>query len=140
MEPGLKRIAIAYVATLVAFLAVDSIWLTHMGEILYRPVMGDMLLDGFRAAPALAFYLIYIGGLVRFAVLPAIAARSLPSAPLDGAMFGFVAYATYDLTNQATLKNWSTLLTLADLGWGAFLSALAAGVGAVATAWIVRAK
>ena len=60
----MKKIATAYVTTLVAFLAVDLIWLSRMGEMLYRPVMGDMLLDGFRAAPALAFYLIYIGGLI----------------------------------------------------------------------------
>ncbi len=136
----MKRSVIAYFTTLVAFLAVDSIWLTHMGEILYRPVMGDMLLDGFRAAPALLFYVIYIAGLVRFAVWPALGAGSWRRAPLDGAMFGFVAYATYDLTNQATLKNWSTILTLADLGWGAFLSGLAATIGALATARWVGAK
>lgn len=136
----MKKIATAYVTTLVAFLAVNSIWLSRMGEMLYRPVMGDMLLDGFRAAPALAFYLIYIGGLIRFAVLPAVAAGAWTRALVDGATFGLVAYATYDLTNQATLKNWSTLLTLADLGWGTFLSALAATLGAFATARILGAR
>ena len=88
-----------------------------------------MLAPTFRPVPAVLFYLVYIAGLTFFAVRPALASGSLGTALLYGAAFGFVAYATYDLTNQATLKNWSTVLTVADLAWGTVLSAGAAGIG-----------
>ena len=130
----MKSIAVAYVATLVGFLALDSVWLTVMGNALYRPVMGDMMLDGFRPAPAIVFYLIYVATLVYFVVKPGLAQDVLPTL-INGALFGLACYATYDLTNQATLKNWSTTLTLADLCWGAIVTALGASVGRAVTLW-----
>ncbi len=131
----MKAFAIAYAATLVAFLALDAIWLSRMGPALYRPVMGDMLLDGFRVVPALLFYLVYIGALVHFGVRPGIA-QSLTKTIVNAALFGFTAYATYDLTNQATLHNWSTTLTVADLAWGSFVSACAVTAGRLAVQWL----
>jgi uncharacterized membrane protein len=122
------RFALAYGATLIVFLACDSMWLALMGPALYRPVMGDMLLDGFRPAPAILFYLVYIAGIVHFAVRPS-APRPMTTTLRDALLFGVVAYATYDLTNQATLKNWSTVLTLADLGWGSFVTMIGAAAG-----------
>ena len=130
----MKSIAVAYVATLVGFLALDSVWLTVMGNALYRPVMGDMMLDGVRPAPAIVFYLIYVATLVYFVVKPGLAQDVLPTL-INGALFGLACYATYDLTNQATLKNWSTTLTLADLCWGAIVTALGASVGRAVTLW-----
>jgi uncharacterized membrane protein len=101
-----------------------------MANALYRPALGDMLAPQFRLAPAVFFYLIFVAALAFFAVLPSLEpGKGLGTALLHGAIFGFAAYATYDLTNQATLRNWSTLLTVADLAWGTFLSALAAGAG-----------
>jgi uncharacterized membrane protein len=120
---------IAYVVTLVAFAAIDFVWLSTMANTLYKPTMGDMLAPAFRPVPAVLFYLVYVAGLIFFAVRPALASGSLGTALAYGAAFGFVAYATYDLTNQATLKNWSTVLTIADLVWGTLLSAIAAGIG-----------
>jgi uncharacterized membrane protein len=125
----IKTAAIAYIATMIAFAAVDSIWLSTMANRLYRPTMGDMLAAEFRLAPAVIFYLIFIAALVFFAIRPALAAGDWKIALFYGAAFGFCAYATYDLTNQATLKNWSTLLTVADLCWGALLSGLASVIG-----------
>jgi uncharacterized membrane protein len=104
-----------------------------MGERLYRPILKDVLAGGFRPAPAIAFYLAYAAGLVYFAVRPGLAAQSLRTAALDGALFGFFAYATYDLTNQATVRNWTTTLSLADMAWGTILSAAAAAIGFAAT-------
>jgi uncharacterized membrane protein len=75
------------------------------------------------------FYLLFVLGLVFFAVRPAIASGDWKTALLQGAAFGFFCYATYDLTNQATLKTWSTVVTLADLAWGTVLSGTAATVG-----------
>jgi uncharacterized membrane protein len=126
----MKTYIIAYVSTAVVFLAVDFVWLSSMANVLYRPALGDMLASEFRLAPAILFYVIYVAALVFFAVLPSLAAgRGMGTALLYGAAFGFAAYATYDLTNQATLKNWSTLLTAADLAWGSVLSAVAAAGG-----------
>jgi uncharacterized membrane protein len=130
----MKQTVVIYVATLVALVAIDFVWLSLMGERLYRPVLKDMLLQDFRPAPAIVFYLIFVGGLVWFAGLPAMAAGDWRIAARNGAALGFVAYATYDLTNQATLREWSTTLTLADLGWGTFLSAAAASIGFAITA------
>ena len=134
----MKTLATAYVATLVAFLGLDAVWLSRMADVLYRPVLGDMLLSTFRPLPALIFYGVYIAGLVHFAVRPGLTAGPW-STLIDGAILGFVAYATYDLTNQATLKNWSTALTLADLAWGTFASAAAASLGRLVTLWFAPA-
>ena len=131
----MKTLAIAYAATLVAFLAIDALWLTRMAPTFYRPIMGDMALEDFRPAPAIVFYLLFIAALVFFAVKPGLS-TSLPSTMIHAAFFGLVAYGTYDLTNHATLKNWSTALTVVDMGWGAILSAAAAGIGRTITLWL----
>ena len=126
----MKTYIIAYVSTAVVFLAIDFIWLSSMANVLYRPALGDMLAPEFRLAPAVLFYIIFVAALVFFAVLPSLApGRGIGTALVYGAAFGFAAYATYDLTNQATLKNWSTLLTVADLAWGSVLSAVSAAAG-----------
>jgi uncharacterized membrane protein len=121
----MKSLAISYVVFLVVFVGVDFIWLSRAGDTFYRPTMGDMALADFRLAPAVAFYLIYVVGAVFFAVAPALETGDWTNAALRGALFGLCAYATYDLTNQATLKNWSTTLSLVDMGWGAMLTAFA---------------
>lgn len=126
----MKTGIVAFASTFVVFVAVDFVWLSGMADALYRPALDDMLAPQFRLAPAVFFYLIFVAALAFFAVLPSLEpGKGLGTALLHGAIFGFAAYATYDLTNQATLRNWSTLLTVADLAWGTFLSALAAGAG-----------
>ena len=128
----MKTIVTAYLAAGIAFLIVDAIWLTTMADTLYRPLLGDKLEPQFRLAPAICFYLIYIGGVVFFAILPALQGGGLAKAALNGAVLGLVAYATYDLTNQATLKDWPLAVTLADIPWGAFVTAVGASAGFLA--------
>jgi uncharacterized membrane protein len=125
----MKTNLIAYVATFLVFMAIDAVWLTTMAGRLYKPYLGDIMADDFRPLPAVIFYLLYILGLVYFAVRPALASGDWKTALVQGAAFGFFCYATYDLTNQATLKTWSTVVTLADLAWGTVLSATAATIG-----------
>lgn len=132
--------ALSYVATAIVFLVVDSIWLGVMGGLVYRPLLGDMLLAKFNVAAAVAFYLLYVAGLVIFAVAPALGAGRWQTALIQGALFGFFAYATYDLTNLATLKNWSTLLSLLDIGWGTLASGIAATAGFFAVRAILGAS
>jgi uncharacterized membrane protein len=127
---------LAYIASLAAFLAADGIWLSIMAPRVYRPAIGHLMADSFALSPAIAFYALYGIGLVAFAVLPGLASGKLMTAALYGALFGLVAYATYDLTNQATLRDWPLNLTLIDMAWGAFASGIAAMAGFAACSWL----
>ena len=127
---SIRHYAIAYVSTAVVFLVLDAIWLGTMADRLYRPAMGSIMLERFALAPAVAFYLIYIAGVVVFAVTPALQSGRWSTALGYGAMLGLMAYATYDLTNQATLKDWSWTVTIADLCWGTFVTAVSAAAAA----------
>jgi len=124
------RYAFAYLATGVSFALIDSVWLTAMSQRLYRVEIGELLADKFRPAPAVAFYLLYILGMMIFAVGPALQNGSWKTALCYGAAFGFFAYMTYDLTNYATLRVWSLKVTILDMIWGTVLTGLAAAAGA----------
>jgi uncharacterized membrane protein len=130
-----RQHAIAYVATAVIFLALDAVWLSVMAERLYRPALGRMMLDKFDYAPAAIFYPLYVLGMVVFAVAPSLESGRWTTALYLGALFGLVAYATYDLTNQATLRDWPLRVTIADLCWGTFATAVASALGSRVTAW-----
>lgn len=124
----------AYLSTFVTFVACDMAWLGTMASRVYRPTLRDIMLVDINLPAGIAFYLIYPVGLVIFAVMPALKSGSLAQAVISGALFGFFTYMTYDLTNQATLRNWTTPLTLIDVGWGTLLGAIAAAAGFWATA------
>lgn len=127
-------LVIAWIATAVVFGVLDAIWLSQMGPRLYRPALGAIMHDGVRIGPAAAFYLIYVTGLVALAVAPALERASVTHAVVTGAIVGLVAYATYNLTNHATLRVWDIRVTLADMAWGTFASAATAG----AACWIAQ--
>lgn len=120
---------IGYVATLAAMVAADMIWLGVMVDRLYRPTLGDILAPSVNLPAAIVFYLIFPVGLMIFAVTPGLRSGSATTAALYGALFGFFTYATYDLTSQATVRNWTTQLTVVDVAWGVVLGALAATAG-----------
>jgi uncharacterized membrane protein len=122
-------LVVTYAVTLALFVVVDLLWLTVMAGRVYRPTLGDIALSGVDLAPAAAFYVIYPIGVMIFAVAPARQRRSLSAALLYGALFGFFCYATYDLTNQATLRHWTLQLTVIDVAWGCVLTAIAAATG-----------
>lgn len=124
----MKQYLFAYLFTGAVFLPLDFLWLRFVGQGFYRDHLADILADEFRLAPAIVFYLIYIAGIVVFALQPAFAAGSWRTALIYGALFGFFAYATYDLTNLATLRHWSLSVSILDILWGATLSATAAAV------------
>jgi len=116
---------IAYIAAAISFGVLDALWLRWALPNFYRPNIGELLADNARLAPAAVFYLAYIGGIVWFAVRPALA-NGLGSAALNGALLGALCYATYDLTNQATLKVWPVQVTVVDILWGGFATCVAA--------------
>jgi len=114
-----------------AFGVLDALWLTQMFERLYKPALGALLAPGLRLDAAGAFYLMYVTGLVLLAVRPAVLAGGGPrAAALRGAALGAFAYATYDLTNQATLAVWPVHVSVIALAWGPFAAATASAAGA----------
>jgi len=133
------RLIAGYLATGLAFALVDAVWLTQVGPKLYRPALDPVLADQFRLGPAIAFYLIYILGVLLLVVLPADREGSWLKATTNGAILGAMAYATFDLTNQATLKVWTTQISVLDIAWGAVLTAAAATAGFFAVRAVTKA-
>jgi uncharacterized membrane protein len=112
-----------YLIALPVFFAVDMVWLGLVAKGFYRRQIGFLMRDGFNWPAAVAFYLLFILGLVLFVIAPAMDRHSWLRALGQGALFGFITYATYDLTNLATVRGWPLLLTFVDLAWGATLAA-----------------
>lgn len=115
--------------------AIDAVWLSIVANKFYKSQIGPLLLDKPNMAAAAAFYVIYVVGIVAFAVLPALDRGAWQHALGYGALLGFVAYATYDLTNLATLKGFTPKLVAVDLLWGTVLTASVA----VVTYFVVKA-
>ena len=111
------------------FVLADMIWLGLLARDIYFKQLGHLLIENYNWAAAIVFYLVFIIGILIFAVIPAIEKGSLARAVIYGALFGFFCYATYDLTNLATLKGWPLGITFIDMVWGAVLSGLVATVG-----------
>lgn len=112
------------------FLGIDAVWLGLIAKQFYGKYLGHLLSSTPNFIAAGIFYLIFIAGVLVFAVVPGLTQGSVSKAVLLGALFGFVTYGTYDLTNLATLKNWPLIVTLVDLVWGTLLSASVAGLTA----------
>lgn len=125
----MMKLLIPYAAALVFFLAVDLLWLGVIMRDFYRAGIGHLMGDAFNIPAALIFYALYVVGIMIFAVMPALEAGAWQRAAVMGLLFGFFAYATYDLTNLATLRDWPLSLSLADMAWGSVLTAATAVVG-----------
>lgn len=123
------RYLAAYLVTMVVMLAIDMVWLGVIAKSLYRESIGHLMAENANLTAAAVFYLIYVFGLVFFGVAPHAAERGVANTARSAAVFGFIAYATYDLTNLATLRDWPVKLVIIDLAWGAMLSAIAAAAG-----------
>lgn len=119
-----------YVIVVPMFALLDVLWLGVIAKDFYQTRLGH-LLGPVQWYPAILFYLIYAAGVMYFAVHPALVAHSLSKATLLGALLGFFAYATYDLTNHATLRDWPTAVTVVDIIWGTVLTAGVASCGYV---------
>lgn len=123
----LKPIALYLIAT-ITFFAIDLTWLGLVARKFYFSQLGHLMKTDINWVAAISFYLLFIVGIIVFVVYPAINSNSLQKAILLGALFGFIAYATYDLTNLATLKDWPLKLVIVDMIWGAVLSATVASI------------
>lgn len=122
----MKRFLIAYAASGVLFVAIDLLWLSLVMSKLFKAEMPQLILDQPRLVPAVIFYALYPIGIAAFGVLPA---QDWVRAAAMSALFGFLAYMTYELTNLATLRGWSAQIALIDIAWGTALSAVAGAAG-----------
>ena len=118
-----------YIITFVVFLAIDFIWLNFIAKNIYATKIGHLLAENPKLFPALIFYLVFIVGVIIFAVLPGYEAQSIWKTVMLGALFGLLTYSTYDLTNLATLKNWPISVTIIDLIWGTSISTVTSVAG-----------
>lgn len=135
----LKQGLALYACVALVMLPLDILWLATVGRTFYKEQLGGLLLDRPVWGAALAFYLLYTVGVVLFAVAPALREGSWTTALLWGALFGLFAYATYDLSNLATVKGFTTAVALVDMAWGSLLTAVAAAGGfaiARALSWV----
>jgi uncharacterized membrane protein len=126
-----------YVLTVPVFFVIDIIWLGVIARGFYRRNLGFILSPDVNWPAAVTFYLIYIAGIIIFAVRPALASGTLRDAALLGGLFGFFTYATYDLTNMATIKGWPLKIVLIDILWGTCLCILVAGLSFLIAKWLL---
>ena len=130
------KLIISYILTTVVFFAVDMTWLGFIAKGLYKKYLGSFLSDKVNWPAAIIFYLLFIIGIFYFAILPAVEKNSLTKAIISGALFGFFTYATYDLTNLATLKNWPLPIVFIDIIWGSVLTGIVSTAGYYIVKWV----
>lgn len=130
------RLIVSYLLTLAVFLAIDLTWLGVVAKDWYARHMGHLMRESVLWPVAILFYILFIAGLFVFVILPAVEKGSLRSALVLGALFGLVTYATYDLTNLATMKEFPAGVVIGDIAWGMVLCALVSGAGYSIHRWM----
>jgi len=126
-----------YALTVPVFFAIDMVWLAYAARGFYRDNLGHLLSPQVNWPAAIVFYLVFIAGILTFAVAPALRHGSLGKAALWGALFGFFTYATYDLTNMATLRGWPLKVAAADILWGIILCSSVAILSTLIGRWLL---
>lgn len=121
-----------YLVSLAAFLAIDMLWLGLAARSFYQQQLGFIIAPSVNWLAAIIFYLLFILGILFFVLVPGLESSSLKATLLRAALFGLITYATYDLSNLATLKDWPVLLSVVDLIWGTFLSVSVSAIGFIA--------
>jgi uncharacterized membrane protein len=127
-----RQVVLLYLITLAVFFLIDMVWLGVVAKTFYRKHLGYLMAPKIVWPAAILFYLLFIAGLLVFAVRPALAAGAPSRALLLGAFLGLVSYATYDLTNLATFKDWPAVVTVVDLVWGTVLGGTVSWLSALA--------
>ena len=131
----MSKYLIAYAVAAAVMIAIDLVWLGVIAKPIYRDGIGHLMADSPNIPAAVIFYLMFPIGIMIFAVVPNAASAGWRATLIAGALFGLFSYATYDLTNLATLKGWPIGLALLDMAWGALVSATAAAAGRWALSW-----
>jgi uncharacterized membrane protein len=126
---SLTKLIISYALTFIVFFIVDMAWLGFIAKDLYKRYLGGFLSEQVNWTAAVVFYLLFIVGVFIFAIMPSVEKNSVVSAVTLGALFGFFTYATYDLTNLATLKGWPVTIVFIDILWGSVLTGIVSTAG-----------
>lgn len=126
---ALPQLLLSYFFTMLVFAGMDLLWLGLIAKNFYAKHLGGFLSDTVNWPAAVTFYLLFLVGIFVFSVLPAVEKNSILHAVLLGALFGFIAYATYDLTNMATVKDWPLIVTVVDMIWGAVIAGTVSAAG-----------
>jgi len=126
-----------YILTFILFLAIDAVWLLLISKNLYSKEIGHLMAEKALLLPALIFYLLFVVGILVFAVIPGYEAKSIYKTLMLSALFGLMTYATYDLTNLATLRDWPLKITIIDIIWGTSVSTLT-GLGGYYIAQLIK--
>lgn len=134
----MMKLVYLYLLTLPVFFGIDMLWIGVLAKGFYRNNLGHLLRPDINWTAALIFYLLYIVGILIFATLPALEKQSLHQAVVLGALFGLFAYATYDLSNLATLKDWPVNIVFVDILWGMVLTASVAAASFFIGKWIMQ--
>ena len=132
---NIKSIILSYLLTFLFFLIVDMLWLGVIAKNIYQKYLGGFLTDNVNWTAAVVFYFIFVVGISIFVIYPSVNNGSVYQAILMGALFGFFTYATYDLTNLATLKGWPLPIVFIDIIWGSVLSAVVSLSGFYIVKW-----
>jgi uncharacterized membrane protein len=134
----IKQMLVMYLITLAVFFLIDMVWLGVVAKGFYRRHLGSLLSPNVNWAAAILFYLLFIVGLIVFAIRPALVGEEPLKALFLGALLGLISYATYDLSNLATLKDWPLVVTIVDLIWGTVLGGAVSFVSAVLGRWLLK--
>jgi len=129
----MRIVGIAYISLLVVMGVLDGAWISFALNRLYKPGIGHLMADQPVAWAAVAFYLIYTAGVTYLITLPALADGGVAAAAIRGAVLGFIAYGTYDLTSLAIMRGWPVNVTVADMIWGALLTGISASISLLIT-------
>ncbi|MFZ5565075.1 MAG: DUF2177 family protein [Thermodesulfobacteriota bacterium] len=130
------KLLVVYGGMLASFLVIDLVWLGVVARSMYQKHLGYLMAPQVNWGAAIVFYLIFVFGLFFFAVLPGIESRALAKTLVSGCLFGLICYATYDLTNLATVRQWPLTITLIDMAWGAVLSTCVTATGFSLGKWL----
>ena len=133
---NIKSLILSYLLTFIVFLMIDMLWLGVLAKNIYQKYLGGFLTGSINWTAALIFYALFVVGISIFAIYPAVNKSSVYFAILMGALFGFFTYATYDLTNLATLKGWPIPIVIIDIIWGSVLSAVVSLSGYYIVKWL----
>lgn len=130
------KLVVLYLICTAVFFAIDFVWLSTATSRIYKPMLGDLLSDQPKLAVAGLFYLAYVVGIVALAVVPGLQEGNVVAALWRGALFGLLAYATYDLTNLSTIRDWPWQIAVIDMAWGTTLNSIVAAAGFYAGRWL----
>lgn len=131
-----SKLIYLYLLTMVVFFALDFVWLSTATSRIYKPYLGDLLAEKPNLPVAAAFYLFYVVGILALAVVPALSNGNVWEAVWRAALFGALAYGTYDLTNLATIKGWAWQVSAIDIVWGTALNSVVAAASYHIGVWL----